>query len=58
MYGKSIKYFHSISTSKKYLLVQNEGNIEVKRNVQYYNLDMVFSISYRVNSDKAIKFRR
>lgn len=46
------------STSKKFLLVQNEGNREVKRNVQYYNLDMVISIGYRVNSDRAIHFRR
>ena len=46
------------STSKKFLLVQNEGNRKVKRNVQYYNLDMVISIGYRVNSDKAIQFRR
>lgn len=42
------------STSKKFLLVQNEGNIEVKRNVQYYNLDMVISIGYKVNSERAI----
>ena len=42
------------STSKKFLLVQNEGNGEVKRNVSYYNLDMVISISYRVNSERAI----
>ena len=46
------------STSKKFLLVQNEGNREVKRNVQYYNLDMVISIGYRVNTDRAIQFRR
>ena len=46
------------STSKKFLLVQNEGNRQVKRNIQYYNLDMVISIGYRVNSDKAIQFRR
>ena len=46
------------STSKKFLLVQREGNREVKRNVQYYNLDMVISIGYRVNSDRAIQFRR
>ena len=46
------------STSKKFLLVQKEGNREVKRNVQYYNLDMVISIVYRVNSDRAIQFRR
>ncbi len=46
------------ATSKKFLLVQNEGNREVKRNIQYYNLDMVISIGYRVNSDRAIQFRR
>lgn len=46
------------STSKKFLLVQREGNREVKRNVQYYNLDMFISIGYRVNSDRAIQFRR
>lgn len=46
------------STSKKFLLVQNEGNREVKRNIQYYNLDMVISIGYKVNSNRAIQFRR
>ena len=46
------------STSKKFLLVQNEGTREVKRNVLYYNLDMVISIGYRVNSERAIQFRR
>lgn len=46
------------STSKKFLLVQNEGSRKVKRNVQYYNLDMVISIGYKVNSDRAIQFRR
>ena len=45
-------------TSKKFLLVQNEGNRQVQRNIQYYNLDMVISIGYRVNSDRAIQFRR
>ena len=45
-------------TSKKFLLVQKEGNREVKRNVQYYNLDMVISVGYRTNSDRAIQFRR
>ena len=47
-----------ISTSANFALVQNEGNRKVKRNVQYYNLDMVISVGYRVNSDRAIQFRR
>lgn len=46
------------STSKKFLLVQNEGNRKVKRNIQYYNLDVVISVGYKVNSDRAIQFRR
>ncbi len=46
------------STSKKFLLVQKEGSRKVKRNVQYYNLDMVISIGYKVNTDRAIQFRR
>ncbi|MEG2379829.1 MAG: virulence RhuM family protein [Bacilli bacterium] len=46
------------STSKEFLLVQKEGNREVKRNVKYYNLDAVISIGYKVNSDRAIQFRR
>jgi len=45
------------STSKESLLVQTEGNRSVKRNVKIYNLDMIISIGFRVNSKKAIKFR-
>ena len=45
------------STSKDSLLVQTEGNRSVKRNVKIYNLDMIISIGFRVNSKKAIKFR-
>ena len=47
-----------ILTSKDFLLVQKEGNREVKRNVKYYNLDVIISVGYRVNSDRAIQFRR
>lgn len=46
------------STSKDFLLVQKEGNREVKRKVKYYNLDAVISVRYRVNTDRAIQFRR
>lgn len=45
------------STSKESLLVQKEGTRNVKRTVIYYNLDMIISIGFRVNSKKAIKFR-
>ena len=46
------------STSKEFLLVQKEGKREVKRNVKYYNLDAIISVGYRVNTDRAIQFRR
>ena len=46
------------STSKDFLLVQKEGNREVKRKVKYYNLDAVISVGYRINTDRAIQFRR
>ena len=45
------------STSKDSLLVQTEGRRNVKRNLKIYNLDMIISIGFRVNSKKAIKFR-
>ncbi len=37
--------------------VQKEGNRNVTRKREYYNLDMIISIGFRVNSKKAIKFR-
>ena len=37
--------------------VQIEGERTVKRKREYYNLDMIISIGFRVNSKKAIKFR-
>lgn len=46
------------STIEVYSVVQIEGSREVKRNVKYYNLDAVIAVGYRVNSDKAIQFRR
>ena len=46
------------STTENFSIVQKEGNREVKRNIKYYNLDAVISVGYRVNSDRAIQFRR
>ena len=45
------------STCAKIAQVQKEGTRNVKRNISYYNLDMIISIGFRVNSKKAIKFR-
>jgi len=46
------------STSKYFLLVQQEGERLVERQIKYYNLDAAISVGYRVNSDRAIQFRR
>ncbi|HNN06583.1 MAG TPA: virulence RhuM family protein [Leptospiraceae bacterium] len=46
------------STVKEILTVQKEGNREVKRNVEYYNLDMILSVGYRIKSTIATKFRQ
>jgi hypothetical protein len=46
------------STIKDFLIVQKEGKRNVKRNVSHYNLDMVISVGYRVNSHVGVHFRR
>ena len=38
-------------------IVQNEGNREVLRSLEHYNLDIILAVGYRTNSSKAIKFR-
>jgi hypothetical protein len=45
-------------TIQKYLIVQQEGKREVKREIEHYNLDVIISVGYRVNSIKATKFRQ
>ena len=46
------------STYSKMELVQLEGNRQVKRTVEFYNLDAIISVGYRVNSLRATQFRR
>ena len=45
------------ATHKKFLSVRQEGNRQVKRNLDYYNLDMIISVGYRVKSLIATRFR-
>ena len=45
------------ATVKKNLIVQSEGSRKVQRNVDYYNLDMIIAVGYRVNSKRATAFR-
>ncbi|MCL2312202.1 MAG: virulence RhuM family protein [Firmicutes bacterium] len=46
------------STCAKFAQVQIEGNREVIRSIEHYNLDAVIAVGYRVNSKKATKFRQ
>lgn len=45
------------ATLRKLLRVQREGNREVRREIEYYNLDAIISVGYRVNSAQATQFR-
>ena len=46
------------STVAKFATVQKEGTRVVTRNVEYYNLDMIISVGYRVKSKNSIVFRK
>ena len=46
------------ATIRKFLTVQKEGSREVSRNVDFYNLDAIISLGYRVNSVRATQFRQ
>lgn len=48
---------HREATVKEILTVQDEGGRAVKRSLEYYNLDAIIAIGYRVNSFKATQFR-
>ena len=43
----------SMATHKKFLLVRQEGNRKVKREIAHYNLDMIIALGYRVQSQVA-----
>ncbi|GAB1476923.1 hypothetical protein MASR2M70_17590 [Bacillota bacterium] len=46
------------ATIKKIFIVQKEGEREVKRSPDFYSLDMIIAVGYRVNSKKATRFRQ
>ncbi|MEK7577514.1 MAG: virulence protein RhuM/Fic/DOC family protein [Patescibacteria group bacterium] len=45
------------STIRKFRIVQKEGKRTIDREVHHYNLDMILSVGYRVNSKRATQFR-
>ena len=46
------------ATVRQYLTVQSEGSRTVQRSIEYYNLDMILAIGYRVRSHRGTQFRR
>ena len=55
-----LKYVYNVdnSTVAKFATVQIEGGREVERNIEYYSLDVIISVGYRVKSKRGVEFRR
>ena len=47
-----------IPTTRKFRVVRQEGKRNVARQIDFYNLDMIISVGYRVNSKSGVRFRR
>ena len=47
-----------MATVANFATVQKEGNRTVTRQVEYFNLDMILSVGYRVKSNRGVEFRR
>lgn len=45
------------ATIRKFRIVQREGNRDVNREIDFYNLDAIIAVGYRVNSHRATQFR-
>ena len=46
------------ATIKKYLTVQSEGNRNVSRQLEHYNLQMIVAVGFKVNNPRAVQFRK
>lgn len=46
------------ATIKNFLIVQNEGNRQVSREVLHYNLQMIIAVGFKVNNQRAVQFRK
>lgn len=47
-----------VATIRKFRIVQTEGNRQVSREVEHYNLQMIIAIGFKVNSERAVQFRK
>lgn len=46
------------ATIRKYRIVQTEGNRQVSREVKHYSLKMIIAVGFKVNSERAVQFRK
>ncbi len=47
-----------VATIRKFRIVQTEGNRHVSREVEHYNLQMIIAVGFKVNSERAVQFRK
>ena len=47
-----------VATIRKFRIVQTEGNRQVSREVEHYNLQMIIAVGFKVNSERAVQFRK
>jgi hypothetical protein len=46
------------ATVKQYLIVQTEGNREVQREVEHYNLQAIIAVGFKIENERAVQFRK
>jgi hypothetical protein len=46
------------ATIKKYLIVQTEGNRQVQRSVEHYNLQAIIAVGFKIENERAVQFRK
>lgn len=46
------------ATTRKFRIVQNEGNRTINRDIVHYNLQMIIAVGFKVNSQRAVQFRK
>lgn len=47
-----------VATIRKFRIVQTEGKRQVSREVEHYNLQMIIAVGFKVNSERAVQFRK
>ena len=54
----SVDGLEGMATTRKIRVVRFEGDRQVSRQIDFYNLEMIISVGYRVNSRRGVLFRR